>query len=131
MYADLSETVSLQFYTQSCFNSLAGDQTPVTQRAHDGGSVTIACKYPRAEGSNIRYFCRGDENLRCTHLKSSHPSKYSKSSLTGDKQQGLYTVNISTPTPGDAGIYSCAMERFDNSSIACLTKIHLETLSEY
>ncbi len=127
--------VSLQFHTQSCFNSLAGEKTPVTQTAHDGGSVTIDCKYPKAEESTIRYFCREDAIVHCTRLISSHASEHPekerqrKSSLTDDKQQRVYNVTISTLTPGDAVIYWCTMEGFDHSSIACLTKIHQE--SEY
>ncbi|XP_044046908.1 polymeric immunoglobulin receptor-like [Siniperca chuatsi] len=106
------------------------DNTPESQTAHHGGSVTISCKYPRAEESYIRHFCREDENFHCTNLISTYTSNYTKKgrfSLTDNKQQGVYTVTISTLTLEDAGRYQCTMER--SNSRSCLTQIHLQVLN--
>lgn len=111
-----------------------GDNTPVSQTAHLGGSVTINCRYSRAEESYVRCLCREDENFHCKSLISAYTSDCTKKdrfSLIDNKQQGVYTVTISTLTLADAGRYQCAMERFNNSSTACLTRIDLQILSEY
>lgn len=125
---------AFSFILKTCFNSLAGDNTLVTQTAHRGGSVTIDCKYPRAEESSIRRFCREDGNLNCINVISTYIAPQTKThrySLTDDKNAGVYTVIISALTEEDAGRYRCAMERFNDSSTACLTEIQLDILSEY
>ncbi|XP_051241958.1 polymeric immunoglobulin receptor-like isoform X2 [Dicentrarchus labrax] len=103
--------------------------TPVTQTAHPGDSVTISCKYPAEEKQQeniVRHFCREDGNPNCTNLISTYTANYTKLdrfSLTDDKQRGVYTVTISTVTQDDTGRYRCAIER--KKSVACLTEIHL------
>lgn len=117
------------------FDPLAGVNTPVNQMVNHGGSVTINCTYPIAEESIIiKSFCREDENFNCTNLISAYKANHTKRdrfSLTDHKQQGVYTVTISTVTQDDAGRYQCAMERLNNRSIACLTEINLLVWSEY
>ncbi|XP_038569946.1 CMRF35-like molecule 8 isoform X2 [Micropterus salmoides] len=112
--------------------NIACDNTPVSQTAHLGGSVTINCRYSRAEESYVRCLCREDENFHCKSLISAYTSDCTKKdrfSLIDNKQQGVYTVTISTLTLADAGRYQCAMERFNNSSTACLTRIDLQILN--
>ncbi|KAF1394928.1 hypothetical protein PFLUV_G00006210 [Perca fluviatilis] len=107
------------------------DKPPVIQKARHGGSATINCQYPRTKDINVKHFCREDGNLNCTNLISTVNSNHTilgRFSLTDDKQQGVYTVIISTLTQDDAGRYRCVMERAD-SSTACLTKIHLHILN--
>lgn len=52
--------------------------------------------------------------------------------MTDHKEQGVYTVIISTLTQDDAGGYQCAVKDMNNdSSTDCLTKIQLHILSKY
>ncbi|XP_031145068.1 uncharacterized protein LOC116042811 [Sander lucioperca] len=107
------------------------DKSPVIQKACHGGSATINCEYPKTKESNVKHFCREDGNFNCTNLISTYTSNHTirgRFSLIDDKQQGIYTVIISTLTQDDAGRYRCVMERAD-SSTACLTKIDLHILN--
>lgn len=102
--------------------------------AYLGSSLTIKCKYPQNEDGNVRFFCKEDENSACISLISAHAGQITKTdriSLSDHRQQGVYTVNISRLTEDDAGKYWCAMQRIEDSSIACLTEVNLHILSEY
>ncbi|MEQ2317069.1 hypothetical protein AMECASPLE_039002 [Ameca splendens] len=106
--------------------------TRVDQTAHVGESVSITCKYPQADKSSIRYFCRHAGNFTCTNIISAQHYNYTKLprfSLTDDKQQGAYTVLIFTLTQEDAGKYQCALKT--HNSITCLQDVLLHVLSEY
>uniref|UniRef100_A0A3Q3XBQ2 Immunoglobulin V-set domain-containing protein n=1 Tax=Mola mola TaxID=94237 RepID=A0A3Q3XBQ2_MOLML len=105
-------------------SALSGVNLAVTQRARQGGSATIKCKYP-AEENSVKKFCRENENSQCANLISSYMANYTirgRLSLTDNKEQQEFTVTISTLTQDDAGTYQCAMTRINSNSSVCLTE---------
>uniref|UniRef100_A0A3B4ZQT2 Immunoglobulin domain-containing protein n=1 Tax=Stegastes partitus TaxID=144197 RepID=A0A3B4ZQT2_9TELE len=109
------------------FIFLAGENTAVTFTAYRGGSVTVNCTYPRAEASSVKLFYRDTTSL-ISSFQSQH-TKRDRFSLTDDRQQGVYTVIISSLNESDAGKYWCAMEGVNDNSTTCLTEILLRILS--
>ncbi|KAM4585580.1 uncharacterized protein PAE49_004795 isoform 2-T2 [Odontesthes bonariensis] len=103
-------------------------ETTITETAFLKGSVTINCKYPVAEETSVRLFCKKDGYLNCTNLISSYTAnitKHDRISLKDDKHNRVYKVTIHFLTQKDAGNYWCAMRRTDGSLTTCLSEIHL------
>ncbi|XP_008286766.1 uncharacterized protein LOC103362244 [Stegastes partitus] len=103
------------------------ENTAVTFTAYRGGSVTVNCTYPRAEASSVKLFYRDTTSL-ISSFQSQH-TKRDRFSLTDDRQQGVYTVIISSLNESDAGKYWCAMEGVNDNSTTCLTEILLRILN--
>lgn len=110
-------------------------RTSESKAAYLGGSVTIDCKYPESEESNIRYFCKEDEKLNCKNVimarAENNSTRTDRFILSNGRVNGVYHVTISSLTKEDAGKYWCAMKRTEPASIAKLTEVHLSVVSEY
>ncbi|XP_029911845.1 CMRF35-like molecule 8 [Myripristis murdjan] len=117
-----------------CFMTADCCRTSESKAAYLGGSVTIDCKYPESEESNIRYFCKEDGNLSCKNVIMAHAennnTRTDRFILSNSRMNGVYRVTISSLTEEDAGKYWCAMKRTEPVSIAKLTEVHLSVVIE-
>uniref|UniRef100_A0A668ASJ1 Immunoglobulin domain-containing protein n=1 Tax=Myripristis murdjan TaxID=586833 RepID=A0A668ASJ1_9TELE len=115
-----------------CFMTADCCRTSESKAAYLGGSVTIDCKYPESEESNIRYFCKEDGNLYCKNVimaRAEHNNtRIDRFILSNSRMNGVYRVTISALTEEDAGKYWCAMKRTEPASIAKLTEVHLSVV---
>uniref|UniRef100_A0A3Q3FV74 Ig-like domain-containing protein n=1 Tax=Labrus bergylta TaxID=56723 RepID=A0A3Q3FV74_9LABR len=105
------------------------NNSPVKLTAHPGRSVTIQCKFSRADTINARHFCREVEksDSDCTDLisaKTAEVTRKDRYSLTHYKLTGVYTVVISDLTLEDDGRYRCEVQRAEDN--VCLTMIQLQ-----
>ena len=120
--------------TQSRYISLAGVNAPVWHTAPSGDSVTINCTYLPTEDVPIKHFYRENPDSDATDLISMHTSPKTmkdRFSLTDHKEQGVYTVMISSPTQEDTARYRCAQRTVTHNFTTCLTRIHLYIVGKY
>ncbi|XP_041642034.1 uncharacterized protein LOC121508954 [Cheilinus undulatus] len=102
---------------------------PLQLTAYHGGSVSISCKYSRAERDGIRSFCRNNKSNHCINLISTNKAELArkdKYSLKDNKTREEYNVTLSELTSEDTGRYRCAVERSEGNTTTCLTEIQLQ-----
>ncbi|XP_043969695.1 CMRF35-like molecule 8 [Gambusia affinis] len=106
------------------------ESATVDKTSYTGDSVSFTFKYPQADKNSIRHFCSLDGNNSCSNIISVQFSSFAelaKFSLSDDKQQGLYQVNISMVTQQDSGKYWCALKTDDFNT--CLQEVVLHVLT--
>uniref|UniRef100_A0AAZ3P9H6 Ig-like domain-containing protein n=1 Tax=Oncorhynchus tshawytscha TaxID=74940 RepID=A0AAZ3P9H6_ONCTS len=107
-----------------------------TVTGSSGGTVIIYCHYSTEDRSHEKYFCLGQNRLRCkdqirTGLRNTwkHTGRFSVSDNRGER---FYTVNISDLTEDDTGTYWCGVEtsRTEQRYITLITQVKLLVISE-
>uniref|UniRef100_A0AAZ3SW66 Ig-like domain-containing protein n=1 Tax=Oncorhynchus tshawytscha TaxID=74940 RepID=A0AAZ3SW66_ONCTS len=140
-----------QVYYTGCLSSFK-----VT--GYSGGTVIIYCHYSTEDRSHDKYFCLGQNHLRCkdqirTGLRNTwvHSGRFSLYDNTGGnyfkviirqltrQDEGTYwcgrfsTVTISDLTEDDTGTYWCGVEtsRTEQRYITLITQVKLLVISEF
>ncbi|XP_048051299.1 CMRF35-like molecule 7 [Megalobrama amblycephala] len=98
----------------SCIRIAVVVGAPHTVTGHRGERVEIRCSYKPGYESNSKYFCKGEckyvpnKNIM---VESGSPAKDERFSLTDDKKNRVFTVNITDLRAEDEGQYWCAVKR--------------------
>lgn len=85
-------------------------------QAHPGQTVTIDCSYPRKFASNSKTFHRlSDDYVTQLIYRIGEKHQDGRFLLTEDTSRNVVRVSVRDVSEDDAGIYSCAAWRKDES----------------
>ncbi|XP_042168673.1 polymeric immunoglobulin receptor-like [Oncorhynchus tshawytscha] len=108
----------------------------VTETAFLGGEATIRCNYPEDHEDDIKYFCKESNDFKtCVYMIAAHQTsaEAGRFSVSDNRGERFYTVNISDLTEDDTGTYWCGVEtsRTEQRYITLITQVKLLVISEF
>nr|XP_020493043.2 CMRF35-like molecule 3 [Labrus bergylta] len=84
-----------------------------------GGSVTVSCQYDQKLRNYTKYWCKGLVYEHCEIVVKTPKNRYSeRSSITDDKEAGVFTVTMTSLSKSDEGMYWCVISRFGRNNHA-------------
>ena len=77
-----------------------------------GGSVTVACQYDSAYRDYTKYWCKGEVYELCKIVVKTPRMRHSdRTSITDDKEAGVFTVTVTSLQESDKDLYWCVIAR--------------------
>ncbi|XP_071333057.1 CMRF35-like molecule 3 [Trachinotus anak] len=75
-----------------------------------GGSVTVSCQYDQQFRENTKYWCKGSVYELCSIVVKTPKNRSSdRSSISDDKEAGVFTVTMTSLRDSDEGLYWCVI----------------------
>ncbi len=77
-----------------------------------GGSVTVSCRYDHQFREHTKYWCKGPIYELCTIVVKTPKQRPSeRSSISDDKDAGVFTVTMTSLKESDENMYWCVISR--------------------
>lgn len=96
--------------------------------------MTISCSYPEEFITNFKYFYRLDRDFGTEMISTNGRAEHQdhRFSISDDRRNKVFSVNISEVREDDGGVYFCAVskEGTEVSYHSFLTEIHLQLTGE-